>query len=328
VKSEDDPRYFDGDGSFRPGSLDPRTDLYVGRMRGSANEAFAKGSFEDDPKAEFVWQLGSEDSCEDCPEKAADSPYTEDTLYSYPGDGDTECLGNCKCILVRQDGATGFGHHGDDDEEDAADSDPTGRTELYGSAGAKLTTDYTSAGQKAYEAAKNEGIDWAKGNAPDSSWQQVYEATQKEFADAEIDELTVYRGFKVDKDSEYGRIFADAKSGDTATLADDLDFASFTTKKATGTNYANSNLKTSQLGVTIRRIIKKEDVVASYHLDKGMKTEREVIGKSKEPVEVEVVQVNDRVKAKKKPKSEFGSGRYLGVIRGLDLNGRMNPPTE
>ncbi|MGH2639718.1 MAG: hypothetical protein ACRDF4_10655 [Rhabdochlamydiaceae bacterium] len=37
------------------------------------------------------------------------SPYTKDTLFSYPGDGSTECLGNCTCTLVRHDGVRGFG---------------------------------------------------------------------------------------------------------------------------------------------------------------------------------------------------------------------------
>ncbi len=133
IKSGDDPRYFNEDGTFRPGSLDARSDLYVGRMRGSANEAFAIASFEEDPETEFTWALGgTEDHCEDCPEIAAGSPYTQDTLYTYPGAGDTECLGRCLCILEREDGATGFANHNSgaagpdaqDEEEEPLIGDP------------------------------------------------------------------------------------------------------------------------------------------------------------------------------------------------------------
>ena len=106
VRSTDDPRYFDGNGALIPGSLDSRTDLYVGKMRGSANEGFADASSGD---SEFDWDLGNAEHCDTCPEIAAMSPYTWDTLWTTPGAGDCECLGNCKCSLVRRDGMTGFG---------------------------------------------------------------------------------------------------------------------------------------------------------------------------------------------------------------------------
>jgi hypothetical protein len=37
------------------------------------------------------------------------SPWRKDQLYTTPRGGETQCLGNCKCILVRSDGAKGFG---------------------------------------------------------------------------------------------------------------------------------------------------------------------------------------------------------------------------
>lgn len=105
IEAKDD-RYFDADGNIKPGSLESRTDLYVGKMRGSANDAFRDAS---DPDAEFDWELGgNEDHCDDCPQIAAASPYRQDTLYTTPGAGDTECLGNCTCVLVRGDGIRGF----------------------------------------------------------------------------------------------------------------------------------------------------------------------------------------------------------------------------
>lgn len=106
VRSQDDPRYFDADGSLIPGSLDSRTDLYVGKMRGSANEGFADAS---EGEASYDWELGDAEHCDDCPQIAAMSPYTWDTLWTTPGAGDCPCLGNCACSLVRTDGMSGFG---------------------------------------------------------------------------------------------------------------------------------------------------------------------------------------------------------------------------
>lgn len=114
LKSGDDPRYFDKDGNLVPGSLDNRADLYVGRMRGTANEAFVNAS---DPDSSFEWELGDTEHCDDCLEMADGGPYTVDTLFSFPGDGGTQCLGNCGCTLTRDDGVEGFGHHNDEDSD-------------------------------------------------------------------------------------------------------------------------------------------------------------------------------------------------------------------
>ena len=103
----DDPRYVDEDGHFIEGSMDARATLYVGRLRGTANQHFVESS---PPDLGWVWELGgNEHHCEDCPRMASLSPFTRDTLFSYPGDGSTECLGNCTCRLVRSDGISGFG---------------------------------------------------------------------------------------------------------------------------------------------------------------------------------------------------------------------------
>lgn len=120
LKSGDDPRYFDEEGLLKPGSLDARSDLYVGRMRGTANEAFLDASPED---ATYDWELGVSEHCADCIELADLSPYTRDTIISFPGDGGTSCLGNCGCRLVRDDGVEGFGHHALGLPDEEADSE-------------------------------------------------------------------------------------------------------------------------------------------------------------------------------------------------------------
>lgn len=98
-------RYTDDEG-LQGASLDLRSGLYVGKMRGSANQAFVEESGDDD---RFTWTLGPNDHCQDCPEYAQILVnVTADELFAYPGDGSTECLGNCTCVLVRSDGRRGF----------------------------------------------------------------------------------------------------------------------------------------------------------------------------------------------------------------------------
>lgn len=45
------------------------------------------------------WVLGMAEHCQDCIDLAANGPYTEETLPTLPRNGDTRCLGNCKCTL-------------------------------------------------------------------------------------------------------------------------------------------------------------------------------------------------------------------------------------
>ena len=117
-----DPRYFDEDGEMIPGAIDARSDLYVLRMRGTAGEGFVEAS----PDVQIDWVLGAADHCDDCPEIADMSPYTEDTLWTHPGEGDCPCLGNCACELEREDGTPGFGRPDLDgaDFEDSVKSHP------------------------------------------------------------------------------------------------------------------------------------------------------------------------------------------------------------
>lgn len=91
-----------GADDFREDAAYYRSRMYLGAMRGTAGMGFVDVS----PfSATFTWHLGAKDHCSDCPELAAGSPYTKDTLYTTPGAGDTPCLGYCDCELERDDGA-------------------------------------------------------------------------------------------------------------------------------------------------------------------------------------------------------------------------------
>ncbi len=97
---------LDGEGNFQAGKVLNRTKLYVGKVRGTAGEAFVEAS---SSESEFDWVLGgAEKHCGDCPQLAALSPWSKDTLFQHPGDGNTPCLANCKCHLKRDDGMTSF----------------------------------------------------------------------------------------------------------------------------------------------------------------------------------------------------------------------------
>ena len=99
-------RYTDADGNLRVGAVKQRANLYISKVRGTANEAFVNASDDDEL---FDWIMLGTEHCDDCPQFAALSPFTKSELYTYPGAGDTECLGNCQCILVRRsDGKEGF----------------------------------------------------------------------------------------------------------------------------------------------------------------------------------------------------------------------------
>jgi len=96
--------YVDGDGVFKTNQFINRMMMYVQKTRGTAYDGFVYGS----PGATFDWRIGAvEDSCPECPVWAEGGPYTEDTLAIKPGSGDTTCLTNCKCYLVRHDGVLG-----------------------------------------------------------------------------------------------------------------------------------------------------------------------------------------------------------------------------
>lgn len=119
-----DPRYFDSNGNLKESAVQARANLYVAKMRGTANEAFV-ATCEDDE--EFLWILGAvEQHCPDCPRIAALSPFTKETLFTTPGASDTECLSNCKCFLRRKsDGLNAFkAEVGPDDQIPSGETTP------------------------------------------------------------------------------------------------------------------------------------------------------------------------------------------------------------
>jgi len=99
--------YLDGEGKLRLSPIVSRSMLYAGKIRGTANDALINTS---EDSAQFEWRLGGvEKHCSDCPTFAAMSPWAKDELGVWPGGGDTPCLGNCKCSIVRiSDGVRGF----------------------------------------------------------------------------------------------------------------------------------------------------------------------------------------------------------------------------
>lgn len=50
----------------------------------------------------LYWDLGVAEHCPDCLILNANSPYTVQTLPTYPAAGATQCKGNCQCNLRRQ----------------------------------------------------------------------------------------------------------------------------------------------------------------------------------------------------------------------------------
>jgi len=99
-------RYTDDAGNLKLSAIDARSRLYVGKLRGNANQAFVDSGTHNES---YRWVMTGFEHCEDCPRLAALSPFTANELYTVPGAGDTECLGHCRCVLVREsDGVRGF----------------------------------------------------------------------------------------------------------------------------------------------------------------------------------------------------------------------------
>lgn len=99
-------RYTLSDGSYNLPAIQSRANLYVEKIRASANEAFVETSEDDEL---FNWVMGGDEHCDECPMLQAASPLSKNELYTYPGEGSTPCLSNCKCHFVRvSDGKVGL----------------------------------------------------------------------------------------------------------------------------------------------------------------------------------------------------------------------------
>lgn len=103
-----DERYWDAEiDAWRDGAIKARQDMYLGKMRATANDALVDNTPPD--LDEFYWRLGAvEDHCEECPQMADLSPFTRDTMFTTPGACETPCKHNCTCHLERVDGRSGF----------------------------------------------------------------------------------------------------------------------------------------------------------------------------------------------------------------------------
>lgn len=106
-----DKRYVDPEfGTFDPDKIASRSRGYIGKMRGTANNAFVDTSQVYDL---FDWVMLAAEHCSQCPELQAGSPYKRDELPTRPGAGETPCRQNCGCVLVRHDGIVGFARYND-----------------------------------------------------------------------------------------------------------------------------------------------------------------------------------------------------------------------
>lgn len=98
--------YQTAEGEWKEKLFQSHVNLYVQKTRGTANEAFTEAS---PVEAEFDWVLGAvEKHCSDCPYFASLNPWKKDEIVTNPGQGETQCLGHCKCHWRRDDGQTSF----------------------------------------------------------------------------------------------------------------------------------------------------------------------------------------------------------------------------
>tara|TARA_Y100001973_G_scaffold80256_2_gene118083 strand:- start:36865 stop:38241 length:1377 start_codon:yes stop_codon:yes gene_type:complete len=78
-----------------------RSEQYARAINGAYTQGAVDGGA---PGEQIIWALGSnERSCGDCPALAAismETPFTRETLPTTPGQGETECLHNCRCHLI------------------------------------------------------------------------------------------------------------------------------------------------------------------------------------------------------------------------------------
>ena len=68
----------------------------------ATQQAFWREFAQATPDTEVIyWELNIAEHCSDCIDLATNSPYTAETIPTFPGAGETECRGNCKCNLRR-----------------------------------------------------------------------------------------------------------------------------------------------------------------------------------------------------------------------------------
>jgi hypothetical protein len=96
-------RYVGEDGDLSERAVAARARMYLTKAKATANEAWALTD-----GGPFTWVLGEAEHCGDCLDLAARSPYTIDTIPTYPRAGSTLCMFNCRCLLHGVRGTTSF----------------------------------------------------------------------------------------------------------------------------------------------------------------------------------------------------------------------------
>jgi hypothetical protein len=90
-------------------ALRARTTLYVLRMTGHANSAWAQRTIDESgSETEGLWDLGDDAPCGDCSNEADQGWRPLSDFTTFPGDGSTACLSRCKCSVVLRNGQRGF----------------------------------------------------------------------------------------------------------------------------------------------------------------------------------------------------------------------------
>lgn len=72
------------------------------RQYGNATQASYWREYRNATKELVYWNLNPAEHCGDCLSLAGGSPYKPNELSHVPGDGNTQCRGNCKCTLSRE----------------------------------------------------------------------------------------------------------------------------------------------------------------------------------------------------------------------------------
>jgi hypothetical protein len=94
-------RYRDEDGAWRTQGMQHRAGMYADKLLGTANEAWSLTLPE---TTLYYWHLGQADHCDDCKELQLHSPYTGETIPTWPGKADTLCRTNCRCYASTSSG--------------------------------------------------------------------------------------------------------------------------------------------------------------------------------------------------------------------------------
>lgn len=101
-----DPRYFDSEArEWRMDQIARRAGMYTPKAESSASWGWVDNH---EARQQFIWRLGVADHCVSCPILADQSPYYRETLYTVPREGQTECMGGCKCRIETVEGVASF----------------------------------------------------------------------------------------------------------------------------------------------------------------------------------------------------------------------------